>query len=453
MNSLSNTHLIRSIPLQPRPAGCAVPLTANQMMWWNDTRKLTQPLSIRLRAASVRILGPLNTAHLCNSIDYVIRRHESLRTRIVLTEGVPWNHVDPATAYKLDVINLSIFRDAESEAKRLAQEFVAQGIDLSIGPLFEVMLLRLSDTDHVLILLLDHIVGDGFSSAILNREIWTLYDQAQQGLPLSLPQMPLQFADYAVWLDKTYKIREERHAGYWKARMAGAQPMQLPTDPGLAEAENPIGLMLHFPFGATLTQKIRKAAQCERTLVPIVVLAAFLAVIFRWSNRNDISLLFVSHGRYHRPELQQIIGDLGHLVFFRIELTDADTLGDLLKRTHLEFVSGIEHQEFDPELLAEYRELFFNWGGLPTYSARWSAGKQRDIVSNLRIQPFSVSETWPVTFMPFFSDTPAGVVMTVNYRPDQLRSHSIQRFGENMRLFAEALAVCPESKVTALPWK
>jgi len=440
------------IPLQPRPAGCPVPLTEIQMTYWNEISTQANSLSIRLCAGAVRVLGPLNTELLRDSIDAVVRRHDSLRTRIVIVHGTPVQHIDPAREYRPEVVDLVTFSqiDIEKEARHVAQEFFEKQIDLSVGLLFEAKLLRLSDQEHVLLLALDHIVGDGFSNGILSREIWTLYDRAVKGLPSPLPQVTIQFADYAVWLLRTHAARKLKSEAHWIDRMTGAPHVTVPVDSGREEFEKPVGALLHIPFGKGLSDGLRSVARHERTLLPVVILTAFVITMARWCGQGDVSVVFVSHGRYRRHELQSMIGCLAHRMLFRISIDNAETLVDLLKRVHQEFLSGIDHHDFVPEIRPEITEVMFSWGGLATYSARWTVVHKLNTGNELRLQPFPVSQTWPVKFLPFFSDTPAGVVVTVNYRPDLLSLQTIERFGGNLRLVGEEIVRNPLARVGTL---
>lgn len=440
------------VPLLPRPVGCRIPLTENQMISWKGVQRSDPPLSVRLRAAAVHIFGPLDSGLLQSSIEHVVRRHESLRTRIVAGEGEVWQEVDVAHAYHLKLVDLSYTDPAGrlEEAERLAQKFVEQKIDLTIGPLFDARLLKLSDQDYVFLLVLDHMVGDGVSNAILNSEIWTLYDQAVRGMPASLGELRIQHPDYAVWLKCTYESRRKKHEGYWNARITGAPKTQIPVEPGLVESRKPVGEMMYLPFGKQLTKGLHEAAKRERTLLPILALTSFVVAASYWCRQEEVSFFFVSHGRYHRPELQNMIGDLGHLLYFRVRCNIDESLITVLQRAHVEFVSGVSHQDYLPEMPEDNTELGFNWGGLPTYSARWSVEKQRSAAGQLRIQPFAAREVWLAKFMVFFSDSPSGIVATVNYRPDLLTRATIETFGRNMRQTAEHLVNSPATRLAEL---
>lgn len=447
-----------AIRLAPRLAGCRVPLTPMQLRSWKQlTKGGLKPVSLRTCAASVRILGTLNTSFLRRSIQTVVQRHESLRTRIVLVEGTPTQHIDAACDNHLEVIDVAkISRtNIEREARRLAQDFVEEQIDLSVGPLFAAKLFRLSDQDHVLILSLDHIVSDAVSYVILSREIWTLYNQAVQAQPPSLPQLSVQFADYAVWQQRTHGAWLVKNGEYWKRRLTGAPHLLLPIDNDLAEAEHP-GAMLHFPFDKTLSARLHEVARRERTLLPILVLTLFVAVVSRWSNQRDFVLTFVSHGRHGRPELENMIGLLANFLHFRIEVSEDDSCLDLLKRVNLEFYSAYQHQDFDrvPDFIPDCgTELYFNW--IPNDWTRRPAHQNGGSDGHIKIQPFPMQPflNWvdmSLKFAVASYDTPAGIVMGLWYRSDLFARSTIERLGRSLVAFAEELTQRPLSSVVSV---
>ncbi len=445
-------------PIQPRKRGCFIPLTdCQRLVVWDQISTHKKPLTVRLRAAAVRILGPLDVGALRVSIEAVQHRHESLRTRITTVDGTPQQQINEVQAYELRMVDLRRISSAnlEVEAERLAKDFFHQRINLLADPLFDALLLRLSDEQYVLLTAIDHMVSDGVSCGILSKEIWAAYSQITQGLQLSLPELPVQFPDYAVWLDQTDSARRDRHAPYWISRMTGTPHIDFPRDPELMEEEHPVAAVINVPFGKALSDRLRRLAQHERTYVPIVFLTVWVIAMSRWRGQSDLGLTFVTHGRYRRAELQNMIGFLIKPLFFRIETSSTDTFIDLIKRSHSEFLSATQHQEFLPGWPQEHSlPLVFNWGGLSTYSARWSIDQQRKAVHGLRIQPFQVSEgEFRIRMHPFFSDTPSGVVATLKYRSDFFARSTIQLFGSNLRLVAEELAQNPFATIGSVPFR
>lgn len=451
---LKQTECPSDILLQPRPAGCRVPLTALQLLFWNGMQESEEKLSVRFCTTEVRITGPLNPRLLCEGIDALVSRHESLRTRFIVVDGVPTQCIDAAPGDSLQIVDLQAVPAAcvEEEVTRLAQEFIHEKVDLSVGPLFAAKLFRISDCEHVLILAVEHLLSDGVSLEILDRELWTLYDQATRGQPLSLPHLPVQFADYAVWLQQTYDTWERKHAAYWKKCLRGAPCLKLPRDDGLLEAKSPVGTAFHFPFGSPLSVRLHDLAQRQRTLPAIVMLTIYVAVISRWHNRGDLVLDFVSNGRYY-PELRDVVGLMIDEMHLRIEISKEDTFVNLLERVKLEFQFACEHPEFGHvrDLVPEYESDFslsFNWQ--PANWIPWLAGHHWQFNEQIRIQQFPLTRVWPAEFQPLFFDTVGGISLTVMYRQDLFKSTTIERFAAELRLFAERCVENPLTSITSI---
>ena len=448
---------VADVPLRPRLTGCPVPLTAGQLVLWNEILKRgTRPSDLRTCAASLRLFGPLNTLLLKRSIEAVVQRHESLRTTIVPVDSTPRQCIHPSSEYQLEMIDLSQLAptNVEGRAKLLAQEFIERRIDISIGPLFEAKLLRFSNREHVLILALDHMVSDAVSCAILSREIWALYSQAERGLPFSLPQLPVQFADYAVWQQQAYGDWVKKHASYWRGRLTGAQRIQLPFDDSMPKIKHLTIAMLHFPFGKALSDKLRDMARRERTPLPLLVLTVYAALLSSWCNAGDFVVAVASHGRYRRPELENMIGFLANSPRLRIEVSRKDNFLDLSRRVTQEFHSASDHQgigltpDFIPECTTD---AHFNW--VPNWPQS-SANQKGEIDNPIKMQPFPIQPfrgvEAPFKFAPVFCDTAAGVVVTARYRPDLFEARTIERVGHNLRLFAAHFSQRPLTRIAAI---
>lgn len=441
---LEQIEFARNIPLLPRPVGCQVPLTALQLRIWKASKKLDEYRRTGSCTIGVRIFGPLNPQLLRESIDALVTRHESLRTRFIALEQIPVQHIDPSPGGQLQLVDLGAVPAArvEEEVSFLVREFLNEKVDLEVGPLFAAKLFRLSNNEHVLILAVDHILSDGVSLAILGKEVWALYDRATRGLPLSLPPLPVQFADYAVWQQQTYFIWEQTHAAYWKKHLQGAPCLKLPRDEGLVEAKNPTGTIFHLLFGNLLSDRLREVARQERTIAALVVLTIYVAVVSRWHEQSDLVIQFVSNERY-RPELRDMIGLVVDLVPLRIKVSENDTFLDLLGRVKTEFQSASEHPVFGhieaprPEGSTE-SSLHFNWQ--PINRMPWLARHGWQLNDEVRVQPFPTSLEFTAEFIAWFYDTIDGICMTVMYRQDCFKAETIERFASELRSFAEKCA-------------
>lgn len=454
------------IPLQPRPAGLLAPLTTRQLEVWNTSmsRRLN---GWRRCAASLRIRGALDISILRTSLEIVIQRHESLRTRLVLLDGVPMQQVDLVGRRDIEVVQVhEIAPDqVEATARSIAQEFALKKVSLAAGPLCDVLVLRLSELEHVLLLVLDHMVSDVMSWQIVTREIWTAYAQAAQRLPLSLPLLTVQFADYAAWQQHIYGRWLDRHEAYWREHLAGVQALQVPLDRQMALTEHPATKMLWFSLGVKLSSQLRAAAQHTGIQPALVVMTLYVAAMSRWCAREDMIFTIAAHGRY-RPELKSMVGYLATLPHLRVEVRRNASMRDLLERVVAEFRCAFhQHWDFDrvPHLIPECAtELNFNW--VPTSSSyRFLPTNWAYNISNssamvqapgcpLEIEPFPLIALWWHKFMPFFFDNGGiDINIAIAHQPDFISAATVAKFIEDLRFFAAELLRCMDLGVLQRP--
>jgi hypothetical protein len=459
------------VPLEPRVAGYPVPLTFPQQMLWNALHPLGMTnRSTRSVPIAIRIYGRLNIESLRRSLDEVVRRHEALRTRIVMIDGSPMQEIDEAWGFELEVIDLTAAGSEikEAEAKRLVEELVNEKIDVAVGPLFAARLLELSDQDHVLVVAMDHVISDGFSLDVLSRDIWTLYRQSVRGLPLSLPKVVIQLADYAVWQEKTSQRWMEKHGPYWKERLADAPRVRFPSDGDMGRVSRFKSGNAPIQFGKALTSKLRELTRRRRTMLAMTMLTAYVAVILRWQEKWELVLSFVVNGR-HRSELENTIGFIASPLYLRVQMAENDTFFTLLERVTKEYYTAYDHYDFGrlsiPVPGPEFkRSTSFNWQtALPGNSNATSGGCAEsdgpaDVVEfkpfPCRNAAFDIDIEWdgdpevldgdPGVML---WDTIDGVVGDVWYRADRHKSSTMEQFARNFRLVAERVLEHPEARV------
>ncbi len=218
-------------PIEPTPRDGELPLSfAQQRLWFLDQLEPGNPAYNMPWA--VRLRGALDVDLLRRSFDEVARRHEALRTTFAASEGRPVQVIAPEARPELERIDLSHEADAEREARRLAREEAARPFDLQNGPLLRLSLVRLAEQDHLLLLTLHHIVSDGWSMGVLVREVAALYGAFARGEGSPLPELPVQYADFARWQRGWLQgeVLEEQLA-YWRERLDGApRRLELPAD-------------------------------------------------------------------------------------------------------------------------------------------------------------------------------------------------------------------------------
>lgn len=432
-------------PIEPRPQGCTVPLTAEQRHLFKVLIRADpeqRPRTVRMCASATRVTGPLSVGLLEGSIAGLVRRHESLRTTFKTFEGVTTQHIDPPAEYRLMCVDLSALSKSESEteAKRLAGEFQDQKIDLSIGHLFEARLFKLAAQEHILIVLADHMISDGMSNALLDREIWQAYDDALDDEPASLPTPPLQFADYAVWLERTKESWRTEHEDYWKQHLAEGVPTTIPASSETNKCPD-MGAVAHIPFGSDLTAELRQFAARQQVPLSNVMLMIYATAMSFWCDKEDLIIRYPVHG-HGRPELENVIGFLSNFLHLRIKVNRQRTLQALLAQVQDEMRSALAHRDFDRvrDLMPECvkTELEFHWR-----SARWrgrAVQRPPHLDQPIKRQPFLIrSPALPWRFWCIFNETPSNICVTVRYRAHLLRPNAVEQFGNDMRSIARTL--------------
>ena len=439
-------------PLRPRPAGCTVPLSDMQKLLWTHALSEGRHLNRRYFAMGIRILGPLNIGLLETCLCSLIRRHEPLRTRLVRLDGTHLQWIDPPGDYCLETVDLADLpaNSVEDELRMRGEEFVEQKFDRSVDPLFGAKLWRLSRHEHVLILSLDHVITDLLSNVVVCRDLWTLYRHAVSGGPVLLPQLALQFADYTVWQQQRHGAWLQRHGPYWQERLQGVRPAAVPVDNGSPTTVQPVAVALQFALGLPVTAGLRDLAQRNRTLLPMVVLAVYSAVMSSWCGQEDLLVAVVQHGRF-RPELAQMVGWLNSFLRLRLDLQAAQSCQDLIVAVTREFHQASAHEDFNrvPALVPECAtDLHFDWlpRGAPLGPSEVGLSGE-----GLKLRPYSIArKTPPQKCAIFFADSPQGIVGRLYYRSNLFLPDTMRRLVDSLRQCAEEFVLRPHVPVGSI---
>ena len=311
--------------------------------------------------AAVRLQGHLDVASLERSFATVVDRHEGLRTRFGVVEGAPVQVIDPAGSFELAIEDLSEL--AEGERRAAARErmhvLMQQPFDLERGPLFRAKLVRLSAEEHIAVVVMHHIVSDGWSIGVLIREVEALYAAYSQGRASPLPALPVQYADYAVW-QRGWLQGEvlEQQVSYWKEHLNGAPAaLELPTDRPRPAVPSYRGAHHGFALPAELTASLNELARGEGATLFMVLLAAFNVVLSRWSGQRDIVVGSPIAGRTHR-ELEGLIGFFVNTLALRTDLSGDPSFRELLGRVKETALGAYAHQDLPFEkLVAELQPV------------------------------------------------------------------------------------------------
>ncbi|MBV9124021.1 MAG: AMP-binding protein, partial [Planctomycetes bacterium] len=306
---------------------------------------------------AARLSGVLDLAALEKSLNAVVQRQAILRTTFPLgVEGQPVQVVAPNLALTLAVVDLQDIPEGErkTEARRRAVAEARLPFDLTRGPLIRALLLRLNPRDHVLLLNLHHIVSDGWSLGVLLREVMAHYEAFLAGRPPALPELTIQYADYAVWQRRHLqgKVLEEQ-LGYWKERLAHAPAaLDLPADHPRPPVQTFRGAHLPYELSPDLSRALRDLSQQESCTPFMVLLAAFQALLGRYTGQEDICVGSPIAGRT-RAETEGLVGFFVNTLVLRADLSGNPSFRQFLQRVRETALGAFAHQDLPFERLVE----------------------------------------------------------------------------------------------------
>ncbi len=433
------------------------PLSFSQLWHWN-LFQLGKRRSARHVVSAMRVQGALSIEFLRNSAFEVVRRHDALRTRIICVDGTPIQEVQTSVEFEIAVDNLMTLMDGarEHEVRRLIEHDILRPIELAVDPLFAFRLLKLRDDEHVLIVTLDHLISDGFSMNILLRDLFGAYAQVSRGLHISLPEIPIQFAEYAGWQRSEIKTWREQHGTYWEKRLAGYRAVRAPVGGGIENG--PTVGWAHVPvrIGKELKAELRDWCRDRGTTLPMAVFTAYVALILRWCNASDVVIQFQVNSRLS-PKVQDTIGYFTSILYLRIEARMDERVVDLLDRVTDEYCRAHEHA--DSNYLAAQmprpefgRSNWFNWIPL---EPRVPDSDVCD--SALRLEPLHFGNPAVRTFDwdndPEFVlfDNDEDVVGTVYFPLSRFAIDSMERLVHNFLIYTEASTRFPEQRIKDMP--
>lgn len=433
----------------------ATPLTFQQRFFFAIHRR--RDTLNRLDTFALHLSGALNIDRLRRCFDELTRRHDSLRARIVMTDGVPKQETDDSCDPSMEIIRIADVAggelDLNAQAQRLIQTTAQQRYDLSLGPLFDVKVIKSSELEFLLVWGIHHLISDGTSLSLMFREMWQMYGEFIRGRQPPLKAMPPQFADYRIWQEKTQRVWLAKHRPYWEERLAGAVGIRWPLEGSMPPIVRGPVVVAQISLGETLSARLSQLARDTKTLLSLEMLTVYVAVIAGFCNQKDFIVATTVTGR-DRLEHHYVVGYLAHLVYLRIQLTGDETFTELLGRVSQEYCRTLLRKDFGgivietPELLAG---TLFQWSpwrrgeidGLPMPAE----AARLDIAAE--VFPVEQTSNFPEDFniMVWFSETKEGVSGGVAYRPDVFTANAIERLVQHLRAMAERLGETPHARV------
>jgi acyl carrier protein len=341
---------------------------AQQRLWFLE--KISPEQAIYNVPLSVRLSGPLDVAALEQTLQQIINRHEVLRTRFVEVKGEPRQQIAAQQEFRIKLVDLSHLPAGEGEraARELAQQEAQRGFDLASGPLLRASVLKLAEQEQIVLLLMHHIISDGWSLGVLLREVQQLYESLVSGSAgVELPELGIQYADYAVWQ------REMLGSGvwaeqveYWRRQLAGVKVLELPTDRPRPALQTFRGARQKFELPAHVTQGLKQLCRDEGVTLFMALLAAFQTLLLRHTGQEDI-VVGTSIANRSRLETEHLLGCFFNQLALRTDLSGDPTFRELLARVRKVTLEAYACQDVPFEKLLEILQPERNSSHFPIF--------------------------------------------------------------------------------------
>jgi len=326
---------------------------SQQRMWFFE--QLSSGVGAFNIALGVRLTGRLNVSALQQTFSEIIRRHEGLRTIFPEVNTQPVQIIQPPTGFRLPIADLSRLpgEEREREAARLTQEETLRRFDLGKGPLVRPTLLRMSDDEHIIICTMHHIIGDGQSFEVVIAEMSQIYSTFSQGQLSPLPELSVQYVDYAAWQQQWWQGEGlERRLAYWRKQLADApERLNLPLARPRPKVQQFGGASQEINLSPALTDALRELSRREGMTLFMTMLSAFVLLLNQYTDDEDV-VVGSTYANRERVESEKLIGILANTLVLRVDLSGTTTFKDVMSRVRQVCVDAYTYQ-VSPELIRE----------------------------------------------------------------------------------------------------
>ncbi|HEY9032466.1 MAG TPA: amino acid adenylation domain-containing protein, partial [Pseudomonadales bacterium] len=443
-------------PLQPMARPQQLPLSfAQQRLWFIE--QLEPGNTVYHMPFALRLRGTLDVAALQQAWQALLQRHETLRTRIVSSNGLACQHIDddaannPLPFYTVD--------DDDNELLGRASEFLLTPFDLARGPLIRAELLQQQQRhDYVLLLCMHHIISDGWSMDILLRDLLALYRHFSDGAPV-LPPLPVQYADYTLWQQQWLQgdILAQQ-IDFWRERLAGSEILQLPCDYSRPPRLDNRGAQFSFTLPEKLSGDLRRLAGEQQATLFMLGLAAFSLLMSRYSNQQDIS---IGTPVANRPQsaLQSMIGLFINTLVMRNSIDNNRSFSELLQQVRDNALAAFAHQDIPFELLVDELQLPRDLAQTPLFNVMFilqAASQAQRLAlpedSNMQVEPLQddsahTTAKFDLTLNLIDDTQLAGVI---EYRTALFSEQTIARMADHFVRLLQAIVAAPAQPLAAL---
>jgi len=440
------------IPVADRNA--PLPLSfAQQRLWFLDQLEPGSPFyNIPLMQ---RLEGPLKIAAVAHTLDALTARHESLRTTFAVRAREPVQVVHyelPTTLRVIDLTTLPL-PARQAESVRLAEIELNRPFDLERGPLLRLVLLRLAPHEHILLLVIHHIIADGWSLQAMFRDIAALYAGFAHGKSAILPELSIQYADFAVWQRLWLQGAElERQLTYWRDRLTPLPPpLELPTDFQRPAVERFRGRLIPFALSPKLTAALNRLSREREATLFMTLLAAFHMLLSRYSGQRDI-VVGAPIANRRRTELENLIGFFANTLALRGDLSGDPGFLDLLARAKETTLGAYAHQDLPFERLVDELKVKRDMSRAPIFQAMLvlqNAPQPATEAGELSMEIMNPRTAFAKFDLTLFSHESDGSLrFSLEYNSDLFAEATARRMTEHFQTLLAEIAARPEARIS-----
>lgn len=408
--------------------------------------------------AAYRLQGRLNILALEHSLNELVRRHESLRTTFAVIDNQLMQVITPTLALPLPVTDLGHLpgNEREAEALHLAAAEARQPFNLTQGPLVRARLLRLAPTEYIFSLTIHHIISDGWSMAVFWRELSLLYTAFNAGQPSPLPDLPIQYADFALWQREQFQgelLAQE--LAYWQKQLSGDLPvLLLPSDRPRPAIQTFHGARTYFTLPAPLVGALRSLSQREGATLFMTLLAAFQTLLHRYTGQEDIIVGSPVANRT-QAEVEGLIGFFINTLLLRTDLSGRPTFRELLGRVREVALSAYAHQQLPFEKLLEALQPERNRSYNPLFQVLFvlqNTPQAALTLPGLALHPLRLdTHTAKLDVSVSLWEMDTGLTGVIEYNTDLFDASTIERMIGHWQTMSAGIVANPDQPIAALP--
>ncbi|WP_373994908.1 amino acid adenylation domain-containing protein, partial [Duganella sp. HH105] len=407
--------------------------------------------------AAVRLNGQLDVTALQGALNEIVRRHEALRTRFASVDGTPVQVIAPELQLALETTDLSDLPHAERDAKAqwLVQDEAQTAFDLATGPLIRARLLRLGESEHIVLLTMHHIVSDGWSIGVLVNEVAALYGAYVQQQPSPLPELPIQYADFAHWQRQWLSGDVlQQQLDYWQGHLAGVPALlTLPTDHPRPVYQTHRGATQPLALSATTTAALNALSRQKQSTLFMTLTAAFNVLLSRYAGQDDICIGTPIANR-NRAETEGLIGFFVNTLVLRTQVDHGASFLQLLDQVRGNTLDAYAHQDVPFEQLVDVLKPERHTSHSPLFQvmlALQNAPMDALTLPGLTLQAMGgegVQAKFDLTFT--FTEEGGRLIGSISYNTDLFEPSTMARMAAHFTRLVEAIVANPERRIRDL---